>query len=143
MKTALDVLLSRCGRADLIALVSPSRRIFTPSLKMNVITTAGRLPSLLHFQNQYILAANSQAVIAMAISPPQPDSQTSQKLALTSVVITLFAILAAMASPNAEANASDTASDRRLERGIKLSAFGMTFVALMLFVTAIATIRRA
>lgn len=100
------------------------------------------LTPALPFQNQYILAANSQALIAMAITPPQPDPKTSQKIALASVVATLFAILTAMASSNAEVDASDTASSRKLERGIKLSAFGMTFLALVLFISAIVTIQR-
>ncbi|KAG8949726.1 hypothetical protein FRC04_008266 [Tulasnella sp. 424] len=111
MITALDALLSRCGRADLIAL------------------------------NQCILAANSQALIAIAITPPQHDPQTSQKLAFASVVVTLFAILTAMVSSNAEVNESDTAySKRKPERGIKLFAFGMTVISLVLFITAVATI---
>ncbi|KAG8910775.1 hypothetical protein FRC01_006139 [Tulasnella sp. 417] len=113
MIAALDALLSRCGRADLISL------------------------------NQYILAANSQALIAIAITPPQPDPQRSQKLALASVVVTLFAILTAMASSTAEVNAVANAVDQRLDKGIKLSAFGMTLVALVLFIIAIATIQGA
>ncbi|KAG9043693.1 hypothetical protein FS837_009232 [Tulasnella sp. UAMH 9824] len=93
--------------------------------------------------NQYILTANSQALIAIAITPPQPDPRRSQKLALASVVVTLVAILTTMVSSSAEANASDTAADRRLDNSIKLSAFAMTLVALVLFVIAIATIQRA
>ncbi|KAG8893233.1 hypothetical protein FRC00_010813 [Tulasnella sp. 408] len=110
---ALAALLSRCRRADLISL------------------------------NQYILAANSQALIAIAITPPQPDPQRSQKLALASVVVTLVAILTTMVSSGAETNASETAADRRLDNSIKLSAFAMTLVALVLFIIAIATIKRA
>ncbi|KIO24041.1 hypothetical protein M407DRAFT_26572 [Tulasnella calospora MUT 4182] len=91
--------------------------------------------------NQYILAANSQALIAIAITPPQPGPQQSQRLALTSVVITLVAILTAMASSKAEVNASDTAADRRLDNSIKLSAIEMTLLALTLFIIAIATIQ--
>ncbi|KAG8909553.1 hypothetical protein FRC01_006862 [Tulasnella sp. 417] len=94
-------------------------------------------------QNQYILGANSQALIAIAITPPQHDPQSSQKLALASVVVTLFAILTAMASSGAEVNAVATAADQRLDKGIKLSAFGMTLVALVLFVIAIAKIQGA
>ncbi|KAG8896591.1 hypothetical protein FRC00_005696 [Tulasnella sp. 408] len=111
MTTTLDILLSRCARADLISL------------------------------NQYILTANSQVLIAIAITPPQPDPQTSRNLALSSAVVTLFAILAAMALSSAEANAPGAVGDRRVEKGIKLFALGVTLVALVLFVTAIATIR--
>ncbi|KIO22593.1 hypothetical protein M407DRAFT_104390 [Tulasnella calospora MUT 4182] len=113
MIPTLDALLSRCGRADLISL------------------------------NQYILAANSQALIAIAITPPQLDSKRSQKLALASVVVTLVAIVTAMASPNAEVNAADNAANRRLDNNIKLSAVGMTLLALILFIIAIATIQAA
>ncbi|KAG8912976.1 hypothetical protein FRC01_004810, partial [Tulasnella sp. 417] len=93
--------------------------------------------------NQYILAANSQALIAIAITPPQSDPRRSQKLALASVVVTLLAILTTMASSSAEVNTVATPADQRLDKGIKLSAFGMTLVALVLFIIAIATIQGA
>ncbi|KAG8924788.1 hypothetical protein FRC00_004723 [Tulasnella sp. 408] len=85
--------------------------------------------------------ANSQVLIAIAITPPQPDPQISRNLALSSAVVTLFAILAAMALSSAEFNAPNAVADRRLEKGIKLFALGITLVAFVLFVTAIATIR--
>ena len=83
------------------------------------------------------------ALIAIAITPPQPDPQRSQKLALASVVVTLLAILTAMASSSAEGDTVATAADQRLDKSIKLSAFGMTLVALVLFIIAIATIQGA
>ncbi|KAG8952715.1 hypothetical protein FRC00_006626 [Tulasnella sp. 408] len=93
--------------------------------------------------NQFIFAANSQAIIAIAITPPQHNAQRSQKFALASVVVTLVAILTAMVSSSADVNQSGLATDRKLDDGIKLSALVMTLVALVLFIIAILTIQSA
>ncbi|KAG8895050.1 hypothetical protein FRC00_008085 [Tulasnella sp. 408] len=93
--------------------------------------------------NQFIFAANSQAIIAIAITPPQHNAQRSQKFALASMVVTLVAILTAMVSSSADVNQSSLAADRKLDDGIKLSALAMTLVALVLFIIAIVTIQSA
>ncbi|KAG8971621.1 hypothetical protein FRB90_010435, partial [Tulasnella sp. 427] len=93
--------------------------------------------------NQYILAANSQALIVITVTPLQSSPRIPQNLALTSVVATLFAIVAAMACSSTErhGDAETAPSGTPIDRAIKMAAFGMTVVAFVLFVTAIVSIK--